>query len=182
MRVLGTGMTMFAILALGGCSGQRGPRVVDAPATVEAPPPVATQARIFKVGETVRIGDFELTVKTTRQKTHRAELVGPGRGRVWLYVECTLVNMSDRLQRVTETLTFSLVDGEGRAQSDLSVAMSLLGVGAEGGFDPVAAVGPGRRMTSEMVWDVAVGAKGLELVVTPVTLVDGQAIIALGDI
>lgn len=136
-------------------------------------PPPATAP--FTIGDTVRIGEFRITVNRTRIQTS-GRFFSPPSGHVWFIVDCSLVNMhATAAQTVSSLLNFRLVDRDGRSQK-----LAVVGVDTRGALDGT--LGAGRMMTGEIAWEVPTGARGLELIFQPDLFQPGQAIFALGDL
>jgi len=125
----------------------------------------------FAVGDTVALGDWEVTVNSVVDPwVSPEEFDTPPAGR-YLEVDVTVTNNSASPETVSSLLCFEVRDADGR-----SVSQELL-VG--GGTSPDGEVDPGGRLTGSLYYDVPEGVDDLELRFSCDLLASGSAVIAL---
>ncbi|OPF52720.1 hypothetical protein BH721_05530 [Clostridium baratii] len=116
--------------------------------------PDEKKEEVFKIGDTVKVKDYEITVnKVSTSKGN--EISKPANGNEFLKVDITIKNISDKEQTVSSVLMFKVVDKEGRECKQEIFADS------NGTLD--GQVGAGRKITGEYTVEVPKNSKGLEL-------------------
>lgn len=125
----------------------------------------------FAVGDTVALGDWEITVNGVQDPWTSPDGFDSGATGRYVEIDVTVVNNSDRPETVSSLLCFNLRDADGRAASDAFV------VG--GGTAPDGEVDPGGRISGNLYYDVPVDATGLELRFQCDFLARGSAVFTL---
>lgn len=110
--------------------------------------------KTFKVGDTVELDDFRITVNGVRTSAG-GQFMKPKEGNEYFYVDATVENIDSEEQVVSSMLMFKVVDKDGR-----SMGMAIV-EDANGQLD--GNVGAGRKISGEYVVEVPTGATGLEL-------------------
>lgn len=128
------------------------------------------KTKVFKVGDTVEIKDFKVTVNKV-STSKGGEVFKPKSGNEFLKVDITLDNISDQSQNVSSILMFKVVDKDGRSYNQ------TITENQQGQLD--GEVGPGRKMTGEYVVEVPKESKGLELEFDSSLLSGGQVVVEL---
>lgn len=126
----------------------------------------------FKVGDTIKLGDFQYTVHGIRELKGN-EFLKPDAGKKWIAVEVTVENKGSEPQVVSSLLGFTLQDSEGYNYNITPVPVDL-----KGSLDGELA--PGRKMRGEVSFEIPKDAKGLQLVIDANVFGLGQAIVDLG--
>lgn len=124
----------------------------------------------FKVGDTIEIKDFKVTVNKVTTSSG-GEFLKPKDGNEFLNVDITLDNISDQAQHVSSILMFKVVDKDGRAYSQ------AITENQNGQLD--GEIGAGRKMTGEYVVEVPKGTVGLQLEFDSSLLSSGQVVVDL---
>lgn len=128
---------------------------------------------VFSMGETVQLGDYQVTVHGARWDDGD-EFFGPDEGEQWLVIDAEIENTGDESGDVT-IIDFELYDEENRSQ-DQALAADTDG-------DLSGTLGAGRTMRGEIAFAVPEGQANFEFIYSP--LIDrGQAIFEIteGDI
>lgn len=135
--------------------------------------PVIEGPKIFKVGEVIKLSDFQ--VKVNRVFIAKGdEYTKATEGNEFLAVDCTIENKSNDEQSISSMMMFKVVDKEGRA-CEMSISGGM--AAKSGQLDGI--VGPGRKMTGAYVVEVPKGTTGLQLEFDASLLSSGQVIIQL---
>lgn len=177
MRKWIAGSMVVAALVLAACGETVQPEKVDTsqgaqPASGQAGEQQGSETQTFKVGDTIKLGDFNYTVHGIREVKGN-ELFKPESGKKWVAVEVTIENKSSEPQAVSSLLGFTLQDSEG-----YNYNVALLPVDLKGSLD--GEIAPGRKMRGEVAFEIPKEAKGLELVIDANVFGLGQAIVDLG--
>lgn len=110
----------------------------------------------FKVGDTVQLKDFKVTVNGVRTAdSGSGGLLKPNDGNEFFFVDCTIENISDSDKTVSSMLMFKVVDKDGRSY-DQSISGD-----SNGQLDGT--VGPTRKISGEYCVEAPKGKTGLEL-------------------
>jgi hypothetical protein len=131
----------------------------------------APAAQRFAVGDTVALGDWEVTVNSVADpwmSPEEFDMAATGR---YVEVDVTVVNNSTSAESVSSLVCFELRDADGRSLSQ----ELLLG----GGTSPDGEVDPGGRLSGSLYYDVPQGVDGLELRFSCDLFASGSAVIAL---
>lgn len=118
---------------------------------------------VFKVGDSVKFDDLKITL--TKVRKAKSDFMTPQNDQI-IAVELQIENTSDKPQNVSSLLQMKLVDPDGR-----SYDMTITG-NERGSLD--GEIGPGRKMTGEIAFDVEKGDYYEFLFENPFTT--GQAI------
>lgn len=181
LKRLWFGVSIVAVISLGGgvltsCSTSKESATstsTSQTANKEADKTSENQAKTFKVGETVELKDFKVTVNKV-YNVKGDDFSKPKEGNEFIAVDCTLENISKKSQAVSSMLMFKVVDSEGRAAE-----YSLLGLTAAKAGQLDGEISPGRKLTGAYVVEVPKGTKGLELEFDSSFLASGQVIVKL---
>lgn len=165
--VLLTTTVLATTVLFTGCSSTPAePEKVDK--SIEQPPAVEEVTQeIFKVGDTVSIGDFEFTLNSVRFDKG-SEYFKPDEGKVWLVIDGTLTNKSSESAQVSSMLMFKLYDNE-----HYSKDMEFM-VDTKGALD--GELGAGRSMRGELAYSVSTTDEYWELIFENDVFGKGQAI------
>lgn len=128
------------------------------------------KTEIFKVGDTVKTKDFNITVNKV-ETSDGGDFIKPKDGKEFLKVDITVENISDQSQSVSSVMMFKVVDKDGRSYDQAFTENQNGQLDGE--------VGPGRKMTGEYVVEVPKGATGLQLEFNSSLLTGGQVIVDL---
>lgn len=106
----------------------------DNPAASAVTPSSSTPSnQHFKVGETVKVGDWEITV-TKAEPNNGTEFFKPADGNQFLNISASLHNLSSKEQSVSSIIFFDLKDADGnKAKSALTSSDPVLGGKVEAG-------------------------------------------------
>lgn len=126
--------------------------------------------KIFKVGDTVTMGDLEFTLNSVRFDGG-GEYSKPDEGKKWLVVDCTVTNNGAEPTSISSMLMLSLYDSEHYSQK-----MTLLAE-TKGNFD--GELGAGRTLRGEVAYEVDASETDWELIFEPNLFGFGQAIFKL---
>lgn len=129
-----------------------------------------TEIETFKIGDAISIGDYVLTVNSTRT-SNGDEFMKPDDGNIWYIIDATVENKSDEPVNISSLLMFTLSDSEGYSYDQTYVP------DAKGSLDGELA--PGRKMRGEIAYEVPESASGFELIFDADVWGSGQAIIKL---
>ena len=128
------------------------------------------KTEVFKVGDTVKIDDFEIKVNSIKTSKGN-QFSKPKKGNEFFKVDATVKNTSDKEQNISSVIMFKVVDKDGRALDQVIFADH------KGQLD--GKVSPGRKITGEYIVEAPKGSKGLELEFDSSLLSNGQVIIKL---
>jgi hypothetical protein len=129
--------------------------------------------KIFKVGDVIKLSNFEVKVnKVFIAKGD--EYTKATEGNEFLAVDCTIENKSNKEQSISSMMMFKVVDKDGRA-CEMSISGGM--AAKSGQLDGI--VGPGRKMTGAYVVEVPRGTTGLQLEFDAKVRSSGQVIIQL---
>lgn len=120
----------------------------------------------YSVGDTISMGDFELTLNSA--KLADQDVFGNIPDELSLVVNATITNISDEVQNVSSMLMFSLYDEE-LYEREISFM-----VDTKGSLD--GELGPGRSMRGEIAYNIDEGQSQWEFIFEPVVFQHGQAI------
>lgn len=127
-------------------------------------------AKIFKVGDTVAMGDLEFTLNSARFD-EGGEYFKPDEGKKWLVVDCKVTNNGAESTSISSILMLSLYDSEYYSQE-----MALL-ADTKGSLD--GELGAGRTLRGEVAYEVDASETDWELIFEPNFFGFGQAIFNL---
>ncbi|MDI6600340.1 MAG: DUF4352 domain-containing protein [Thermoanaerobacteraceae bacterium] len=130
----------------------------------------APAVETFKIGDVISIGDYVLTVNSTRTSNGN-DFLKPDEGNTWYIIDATVENKSDKPVNVSSLLMFTLSDGEGYSYDQ------AFGADTKGSLDGELA--PGRKMRGELAYEIPESAGGLELIFDADVWGSGQAIVKL---
>ena len=126
--------------------------------------------QIFKVGDTVAMGDLEFTINSVRFD-EGSEYFKPDEGKKWLVADCTVTNNSEESTSISSMLMLRLFDSEYYSQE-----MTLL-ADTKGSLD--GELGAGRTLRGEVAYEVDASETAWELIFEPNFFGFGQAIFNL---
>ena len=163
-------MAIIGILAMSlfvGCEESTPEKIENPPPQAQPEEPPQASQEIFEIGDTVGIGNWELTINSTRHDDGD-EFSKPEDGEVWLTLDITMQNLSDEQRTVSSYMMFELVDIDGRKQDEAMWADTNGRVGGD--------LGAGRRLAGEIAFKVSEEKQKFELVFNPSVFGSGQAI------
>lgn len=151
-------LAIIIVAGIGG-AGTSEPKVVSKGegATTETPTTqeeTNTTVETFKIGDTVELDDFRITVNGVRT-SEGGQFMKPKEGNEYFYVDATVENISSEEKSVSSMLMFKVVDQDGRSM-DMAIVED-----ANGQLD--GKVGAGRKISGEYIVEVPTGTTGLEL-------------------
>lgn len=129
--------------------------------------------KIFNVGDTVELEKFKITVNKVYEVKGN-DFAKPAEGNMFLAVDCTVENISDKPQSISSIMMFKVVDQDGR-----KCEYSLLGQAAAKAGQLDGEIASGRKLTGVYVVEVPKDKTGLELVFDSSLLSTGQVIVKL---
>jgi hypothetical protein len=121
---------------------------------------------IFKVGDTVKMGDLQFTVNGVR--VSEGKTFKPDEGNVYLMVDITVENIGSEEESVSSLLMFKLVDKDGMGY-DLAISDDQ-----QGQLD--GSLAAGRKMKGEITYEVPKTINAFELEIDPSLFGDGIAV------
>lgn len=145
-------------------------------ATVAVPTPEPTAIPVFNVGDTVRLGDFHITVNSVRGSLGDS-LWMPEAGNYFVYVDVTFRNEGSEPKVVSTLLQMEIRDAEGR-----SYDIDFTAIAASGGASPEGEIGPGGTLRGEVGFQIPTTATGLTWRFSGDIFRLGQAIFSLGAV
>jgi uncharacterized protein DUF4352 len=167
---LGTAILAIAALSLGSLACQEEkPRLVD-PATQPPQEGGAEPQVLYRIGDTVALGEWEHTLHGARWSTG-TEFIKPPEGTYWLVLDIEVTNAGDEPAAVSSIVQWRLLDGENR-----SANQTLTG-DTQGQLD--GELGPGRSLRGEIAYAVSSQNGPWELVFDPSLLGSGQAVYSI---
>lgn len=129
----------------------------------------AVKEKVFKMGETVKMGDFNITVNSVREeKLGQYDFSMADEGEKIVLVDVSIQNNSKESVDVSSMLMFKMSDKDGYSK-DLAISTN-----AKGSLD--GELGAGRTMRGELPFSVGSKEKSWELIFEPDFLAKGQAI------
>lgn len=152
-------LAIIIVAGIGG-AGTSEPEVVSKGegATTETPTTqeeeTNTTVETFKIGDTVELDDFRITVNGVRT-SEGGQFMKPKEGNEYFYVDATVENISSEEKSVSSMLMFKVVDQDGRSM-DMAIVED-----ANGQLD--GKVGAGRKISGEYIVEVPTETTGLEL-------------------
>ena len=125
------------------------------PAQTEKPVDEPTQ-RDFAVGDTIKVGNMEVTV--LGHKTHEGGgFLTPDAGNVYYLIDVVIANKGDKAESISSMLMFDLRDGDGFSQSISFGAQSAGQSGLDG------SVLPGKVIRGDLGYEIEKNTTGYEL-------------------
>lgn len=155
-RVAALAVAAVAVLALAASAGDNEATMVgnDGAEQGQTGAEEGAAPQAFSVGDTVALGDWQVTVNSAVDPWVSPNEFDNATGR-FVEVDVTVVNNSDSPAVVSSLLCFELRDASGRS------ANSALVVGGQSA--PDGEVDPGGVLTGTLYYDVATDASGLSL-------------------
>ena len=132
------------------------PTPTPPPSVVPVVTPTAAPAQ-FGVGEPIPLADLTVFVAGWDSFVGNA-LAEPEQGNTFVAVDLVVVNSSDTLVSVSESLQLSLLDEIGMSYSPDPIASVAVGRGAVGGV-----MNPGERLRGNVVFEVPASSVGIRL-------------------
>ena len=160
LKALAGAATLIAVMGVTMGSGASN----DAASVDESSSPAAaagsgdsgSKSKTFKVGETVKLGDWRIKVsKVTDPLKPKNEFMTPEKGMRWVRVDATVTNNSDEPQTVSSIACFDVRDSESRKYTITIVGDSSSQLDGE--------VAPGEKLRGNVDFEVKKAAKGLTL-------------------
>ncbi len=160
-------LPLFAFLLLA-CGDETTPERVEKPQQDEVVEEKAeAKQEIFKLGETVKMGDLSFTLNSARWDSGD-EFMKPDEGEKWLTLDATIENLGEKSEVISSLMMFSLFD-EGNYSRDLEIFADT-----KGSLD--GELGAGRKMSGEIAFNVEADQNEWEFIFEPNFLGFGQAI------
>jgi hypothetical protein len=128
------------------------------------------KTKTFKIGETVQLKDYKVTVNKIRT-SQGDDVSQPKQGNEFLYVDCTVENISNEQKTVSSVMMFKVEDKDGRSYEQT--------ITTDGNGQLDGDVAPGRKITGEYIVEVPQGKTGLDLVFDSSLISSGQVIVNL---
>jgi len=122
---------------------------------------------MFKIGETVKMGDLVFTVTSARWD-EGGEFYGPETGERWLLMDCVIENAGDKEDVISSMIMFVLYDEEHYSRDQEFLAETKGNLDGE--------LGPGRTMRGEIAFSVEEDQSEWEFIFQPNIFGFGQAI------
>lgn len=176
MRRIAT--VVFAVLLLAalllGCGETAAPKKVGEAGSGEATTESSSsESKTYKVGDMVEIGDMVVTLNRVRKLSNTDFDKPQDSKNKFVAVDLTFKNTGSEAANVSSLLQISLVDGAGySAQQTIHTKAKPLKEGE---------VGAGRKMSGEIVYEVAKDAKDLQVIYDASLLGEGQIIWNVGS-
>lgn len=164
-------LLMCAALLMG-CGETVEPQKIDKAATDQAPKQEPANTQTFAVGDTVKMGDLEITLNAARWDKGN-QFSKPEAGQRWLALDCTIENQANQPVGVSSLMMFKLYDAEA-----FSCPLEIFAE-TKGGLD--GEVGPGRKMRGEIAFTVEEGHSAWEFIFAPNVFGFGQAIFEITE-
>jgi hypothetical protein len=128
-----------------------------------------TAAKIFNIGDIVRLNDITYTVNSIREVPEN-RFLSPENGNIWYAIDITIENKSHETFNFNSMLMFTLFDGENLSY-DTAIVPDLKGnVDGE--------IAPESSLRGEVAFEIPQDAKDLKLEIDPI-LFGEKAIIKL---
>lgn len=164
-------LLFFILMALGSNESTE-PQKVERPETEETAvstpvPESAVNQQLFNMGDTVSMGNLEVTLNSARWDSGN-QFMQPDEGERWLVLDLTITNMADEAVAISSLLMFSLYD-EDAYSCDMEIFADT-----KGNLD--GEVGAGRKMRGEIAFSVDENQNQWELIFEPNIFGFGQAI------
>lgn len=140
------------------------------PTTAASTQPEKSKTQIFKIGDVVKLKDYKVTVNKIRTD-NGGEISKPKDGDQYLYVDCTIENISNEQKSISSVMMFKVEDSDGRSYEQ------TIPEHQNGQLD--GNVSAGQKMTGEYVCEVPQGKTGLKLVFDGSLFTGGQIIVQL---
>lgn len=172
MRLFTVIAIVFAfLLALGSSDSEDNkPSKVESSDETSEAEKEAEQQEVFKVGESVKMGDLEFTVNGV--KTDKGgDFNKPEEGNVFLIIDATINNTGKESSALSSLIMFKLYDSE-FYEKDISIFADT-----KGSLD--GELGAGRTMRGEIAFEVGKDETEWELIFEPNLFGFGQAIYEL---
>ncbi|MGL4335937.1 MAG: DUF4352 domain-containing protein [Turicibacter sp.] len=165
---------VFVASMVGGSSDEE-PKLVESNGSVndkteQVSGEEAPKTMVFKIGDTIEIKNFKVTVNSVRTSLGK-QFMEPEAGNEFFLVDVTVENISTEEQVVSSMMMFNIVDQDGR-QMDQAIFADM-----NGQLD--GSISPGRKMTGEYAVEVVAGTTGLELEFNGSFLTGQQVIVEL---
>ena len=141
---------------------------------VEEPTPEDPGGETYELGETVRVGDLEVTVNGFRRST-TGGIFSPNPGHSFAYVDTTIKNVGSASTVVSAVLQAALIDSQGARYATDLIAEAANSIASLNG-----AISPGWLMRGEIGFQLPDEADGFNITVLDETLIGEQATFALG--
>jgi len=121
----------------------------------------------LKVGDTVRMGEYLVTLNSVRSDKG-SEYWGPEEGELWLTLDISIINESEKEETISSMLMFELYDENHYQANNAFMAET------KGSLD--GSIGAGRTMRGEIAFNVEADTTYWEFIFMPGFLRTGQAI------
>ncbi len=132
----------------------------------------APATETFSIGDTVKMGDLEFTLKGARWD-QGDQFMKPDQGERWLVLDCEIENRSDKSTSISSLLMFTLYD-----EDNYSMDMEFF-ANTKGSLD--GELGAGRKMAGELAFNVEEGQSTWEFIFEPNVFGFGQAIYVIAE-
>lgn len=171
--------SLMLIIGIAGCNSSSAPEKTDTSATPptsstsETSNPAPAQTTTYKIGDTVTIDNYKITVNS-------AEIVEPDsfnkpleENTHFLFVDATVENIGSEPASISSMLMFDLVDKDGRSQNVFIHSKQKGTLNGE--------LGAGRKMSGQIVYEIPKENKAsdYEFIFIPNFMESGQVIFKL---
>lgn len=133
---------------------------------------IAPTTETFLMGDTVKMGDLEFTLKGARWD-QGDQFIKPDKGEKWLVFDCEIENKSNESTHLSSLLMFTLYD-EDNYSKDIEFFANT-----KGSLD--GELGAGRKMAGEVAFNVEEGQIQWEFIFQPNVFGFGQAIYVITE-
>lgn len=165
--VLTVSIILSLALSITGCGSTTPSSVQTINANTTTPPtttpPVDQSKSIYKVGDTQKIGQFQLTVNSIKT-TDGGQYIKPSEGDQFVFVDVTIENQGDKDSLISSMAMFDLINKDGR-KSKFTIPEKMDTIDGT--------LGVGRKITGELGYEISNSDKDFDLVFTT-SQVDGS--------
>ena len=154
-------------------------QVADAlptPVILEPSPSSSAAGSAFQTGDTVRLGDLEVTVHEALT-SQGEDFFEPDQGKVFVYVDVAFRNTGAASKNLSSLLQMELQDVQG-----FTYGIDLSAVATSERPAPEGEIGPGDLLRGYTGYQVPIGTTGLRWKFTGDPLTRGQEVFSLGEL
>lgn len=172
MRRLAFLLLLATLLAACGdaATGNTDQGTVVTPTSTSSQPTPTPPPSHFKTGQTVKIGEWEVTVNSVKA-SNGANGVTTDPGKKFIIINVTLHNVGTKPQDVSSAINFKLKQSDGTQGTNDSFSSTLLG----GSPAPDGSVAPDDKLRGDLVFTVATAEKHLTFTFQPDLLDSSKA-------
>lgn len=162
-------LLLVALAACGDMGNATNTGTVVTPTTAAQSAPTPKPSH-FKVGQTVKIGDWEITVNGVKA-SNGTDIVTTDPGKKFVLINVTLHNVGTKSQDVSSAVNFKLKQSDGTQGANDSFVASTLG----GSPAPDGTVAPDDKLRGDLVFTVMKEEKHLTFTFQPDLLDSGKS-------